>query len=316
MRYVIIGGAGFLGLELVRQLQEKNASLIVLDIVKPSSDVEFEYCDITKPLEFKFLKDDVVIHLAANQYHHKVPRKNRREFFENVNVAGTKNILDKMLLDGAKNMVFFSTDMVYGKPQELPVKITHQLAPFGFYGQSKALAEKVCREFRDKGFNITIFRPRMIIGKGRLGILEKLFKLMDFNLPVPTIGSGNNCYQMVAVADCASATILAVEKECPNKEFNLGSKNPPKVKDLLKNVARRAGSKSLIVPTWGKAVKLTLALLGKIGLEIMYKEQYMIADENYLIDISQTEKELGWHPKFNDTDMLLDAYQMYKQANK
>ena len=48
----------------------------------------------------------------------------------------------------------------------------------------------------------------------------------------------------------------------------------------------------------------------------MYKEQYMIADENYLIDISQTEKELGWHPKFNDTDMLLDAYQMYKQANK
>lgn len=47
----------------------------------------------------------------------------------------------------------------------------------------------------------------------------------------------------------------------------------------------------------------------------MYKEQFMIADEEYILDIKQTEDDLDWHPQYNDEDMLKEAYQMYK-SNK
>jgi dTDP-glucose 4,6-dehydratase len=60
------------------------------------------------------------------------------------------------------------------------------------------------------------------------------------------------------------------------------------------------------------AIKLVLRILGKLGLEIIYEEQFMIADKNYLVDISTAEKELGWKPKCDDKDMLLAAYKNYR----
>ena len=317
MRYIIIGGSGFVGTELIKELLPKHKkNIIVLDIVPPSQDVAYEKQDIKQKLTFDFLPSDIVIHLAANQYHHKVPKKCRQEFFEETNTQGTENILKKMLSNGAKNMVFFSTDMVYGKPQYLPVDTVHPKQPFGYYGKSKMKAEQMCYKYREKGFNITIFRPRMIVGRGRFGILIKLFKLITLNLPVPMIGSGNNCYQMISVNDCAQAILKAIEHNFPNHEYNLGSYNPPKVKELLKSIIKQNKSKSILIPTPGKFVKLCLKMLGVFGLEIMYKEQYMIADENYLIDISKTEKELGWHPQFDDTSMLQAAFEEYEKQNK
>jgi len=310
-RIVIIGGSGFLGQELLRALSGKA---VVLDIAPSIEKCDgFIQADITKPIDFTFASGDIVVQVAANQYHNKVPRKNRQEFFDAVNVEGNRNILAKMQADGANSMVFFSTDMVYGLPQYLPVDTKHPQTPFGFYGKSKIKAESLCREYREKGFNITIFRPRMIVGKGRFGILTKLFKLMDMGLPVPTIGSGKNCYQMVSVSDCADAALLAIKNGLPNKEYNLGSKNLPNVRQLLKALIKQANSRSIVLPTWGWAVKAALEISGKLGMEIMYREQYMIADTNYMVDISDTEKELGWNPKHNDEDMLFAAYKSYQE---
>ena len=86
------------------------------------------------------------------------------------------------------------------------------------------------------------------------------------------------------------------------------------VKDLMKGLVKKANSHSIVIPTWGPMVKFALWFLGKIGLEIMYKEQYMIADKNYLVDISETEKDLGWQPKYNDSDMLAAAYESYESG--
>jgi nucleoside-diphosphate-sugar epimerase len=109
--------------------------------------------------------------------------------------------------------------------------------------------------------NISLFRPRLIIGPGRLGILEKLFKLIDWNLPVPMIGSGRNPYQFISVFDCAEAARLAWKAGVPNEAYNLGSLNPPPVRKLLGDLIKHAGSKSILVPTPGWAVKRTLDLL-------------------------------------------------------
>lgn len=312
----IFGGSGFLGQHLCNKFNDEHIDFTVCDIIRKNAEYKFIQVDISKQSELKninFDENDIIVNLAANQYHGKVPRKYRKEYFFNVNTVGLQNILEHMDKCGCKNLIMFSTDMVYGKPQYLPVDTNHVRNPFGYYGQSKKYAEDLCFEYRKKGFNITIFRPRMIIGPGRLGILKKLFKLIEFNLPVPTIGNGNNHYQMISVFDCVSAIMCALDKKIPNREYNLGSKNPPTVRNLLSQFINNSNSKSFVFKTNGKLVKLVLKVLAFIGLEIMYKEQYMIADENYILDISLTENELGWSPQYSDEKMLNEAYLSYSR---
>ena len=107
--------------------------------------------------------------------------------------------------------------------------------------------------------------------------------------------------------------LCAIDKGLPNKEYNLGSKNSPDIRTLLKGVIASAHSHSAVIPTPGKLVKFILNIFDSIGLTIMYKEQFMIADEEYILDIKQTEDDLDWHPQYNDEDMLKEAYQMYKK---
>lgn len=315
MSYVVFGGSGFVGTYLVEELSKKD-KVIIGDLVKPSKkysdNVTYVKMDVRKPETFKKIPlnaSDIVVNLAANQYHTKVPKKGRNEYFSDTNTKGVANILNWMQQHDCNHMIQYTTDMTYGKPQYLPVDTKHPQIPFGPYGQSKKDAEDICREYRKSGFQISIFRPRMINGPGRLGILQKLFFLIKHNLPVPTIGNGKNCYQMISVFDCVTATVLAIEKGCPNNEYNLGSENAPSTKELLKGLVKSVGSKSPVIPTPGKLVKLVLGILGAIGLEIMYKEQYMIADENYILDVSETVNDLGWTPKYNDQDMIIQAYQ-------
>jgi len=319
MKYWIFGGNGFVGRYLANTLTERKEQVAVCDLHDTlHSDIlsscEYLRVDIRDTEVLANLpidKEDVVINMAANQYHTKVP-KNREEYFRSVNTEGTRNLLAMMEKKGCTKYIMFSTDMTYGKPQYLPVDTKHPQNPFGPYGQSKLLSEQLCREYRAKGMNITIFRPRMIMGPGRAGILLKLFKLIDLNLPVPTVGNGHNHYQMISVFDCVSAVLCAIDKGIPNKEYNLGSENAPDVRALLQNTIRQAHKHSLVIPTPGKLVKATLRFLDNIGLTLMYPEQFMIADEEYILDISETKKDLGWQPKYNDADMLAEAYKMYK----
>ena len=201
MKYWIFGGCGFVGRYLAQALRDKKEDVAICDIAACEPEYKVDIRDTEALAKLPIAKEDVVINLAANQYHTKVP-KNREEYFLSVNTAGTRNLLAMMEQKGCTRYIMFSTDMTYGKPHYLPVDTKHPQNPFGPYGQSKLLAEQLCRECRAKGMNITIFRPRMIMGPGRAGILLKLFKLIDLNLPVPTVGNGHNHYQMISVFDC------------------------------------------------------------------------------------------------------------------
>lgn len=316
MKVIVFGGNGFVGQWLIKALLESNIEVVSCDLGKNSLTEHVNYMevdirhreDIRKvPIE----EEDILVNLAANQYHGKVPRKGRREYFFDTNTVGAENIMAVGLEKNCTRLIQFTTDMTYGKPQYLPVDTQHPQNPFGPYGQSKKAVEDICRRYRECGMNITIFRPRMINGPGRLGILRKLFWLIRHNLPVPTIGPGKNCYQMVSVFDCVSAVLCTITCGIPNEEYNLGSRNPPSTKDLLQRLIKQVGSHSIVIPTPGKLVKLMLAAMGAVGFELMYKEQYMIADENYILDISKTEKELSWHPRYADQDMIVEAYQEY-----
>ena len=317
---ILIGSEGFTGQYTKDSLIKLNYSVLSVDQFN-INESNFIRCDIRNKNEVRKLPiggNTIVINLAARQYHENVPkRKDRKVFFFETNYIGTKNLLEVMVEKQCKNLIYFTTDMVYGKPQNIPVNEEHVRKPFGPYGISKVNSENLCDEYREKEhINITIFRPRMIMGPGRIGVLKKLFRLIELNLPVPMIGNGENYYQMIAVFDCVQAIKRAIEKNIPNENFNLGSKNPPSVKNLLKRLISEVNSKSVLLPIPGKLVKYVLNILDIINIPIMYPEQFMIADENYLLDINKAKKILEWEPQYSDQDMIVQAYQYYKNGKK
>ena len=320
MRYIVIGGSGFVGVYTIRAILDSlQGKVLCLDLHKSKDlpdEVEFVQCDIAKGCSVEFAPEDIVIHLAARAYAPKPPTRDLERYFREVNVCGTHNVIEAMLARGCKNLIYFSTDMVYGKPQYLPVDSLHQRKPFGWYGHSKVEAENLIFTARKRGLNATIFRPRIIVGAGRYGILTKLFSLVRYSLPVPMIGNGKNCYQMISVRDCARAIVCAITKGIPNAELNLGSHNPPNIQTLLHALITHAHSRSILVPTYARGIKALLAVLESLGAPLMYREQYMIADEQYIVDIEQTMNLLGWQPLESDSDMLLEAYEEYMRYLK
>ena len=318
-RWVLIGGAGLTGLKIAEELIEMNTSksnIIIADLKNSLININLQVtlieCDISKNIIPKFKKDDVIIHLAARQYHTKIPKRNQLDWFREVNVVGTKNIINQCIKFNVKGLIYFSTDMVYGIPNYIPLNSAHPKTPIGPYGKSKLEAEMICIESRKRGLPITILRPRLIMGKGRLGIMEKLFKAISLNRPVPLIGRGNNCYQMVSVEDCSKAAILSVKHNFPNCELNLGSEVGPNIKKLLNFLIHTVNSKSILIPLPAFPLKIILTILEKMGLPILHKEQYKIADKNYIVDISDTYSKIRWKPKQSDTDMIVEAYKHWK----
>ena len=322
MKHIIFGGDGFLGTELTKELVKRNERVLICDEKQSLQfgnyelpGVEYLKMDVTDKSSFEPIaveEGDIVYHFAARLLVPILPRAERKDYFWQSLYVGTTNVLEWMESKGLRNMVYYTTDMVYGHTVENPRTEEHPCAPIGPYGEAKYQTEHLVDTYREKGFNITLFRPRLIIGHGRLGILAKLFVLVDKNLPVPTIGSGKNYYQFISVGDCAAACLAAVDKNFPNENYNLGSTNPPTVNELLKQLVAEAGSKSILIPTPAFAVKWTLDILDRIGKPLMDPEQYWIADETCVLDCSKAQRELDWVPKDDDTSMLLVAYRDYK----
>jgi dTDP-glucose 4,6-dehydratase len=321
MKHIIIGGDGFVGRHLARLLIERGEEVLIGGLTRSDLDiyrtVPFMRVDVRDAAEVATLPiepDDVVYHLAARMLMPIMPRAERHFYFHSVNYLGTENLLRVVHERCCSKVVYFTTDMVYGRTQAMPKTEDHPRAPLGPYGGSKLASEKLCESYREKGMNVAIFRPRLIIGPGRLGILARLFRLIEANLPVPVIGNGKNHYQFISVFDCASAALAAADHGVPNGAYNLGSLNPPTVDDLLRGLIEAAGSRSILLHAPAILVKPALAALDLIGWPLMDPEQYLIADEDCIVDVSKAENELGWRPRFADHDMLLAAYAEYRES--
>jgi dTDP-glucose 4,6-dehydratase len=321
MKHIIIGGDGFVGRHLARLLIERGEEVLIAGLTRSDLDiyrtVPFMRVDVRDDAEVATLPiepDDVVYHLAARMLMPIMPRAERHFYFHSVNYLGIENLLRVVHERGCTKVVYFTTDMVYGRTQAMPKTEDHPRAPLGPYGGSKLASEKLCESYREKGMNVAIFRPRLIIGPGRLGILARLFRLIEASLPVPVIGNGKNHYQFISVFDCASAALAAADAGVPNGAYNRGSLDPPTVDDLLRRLIEAAGSRSMLLHVPAILVKPALAALDLIGWPLMDPEQYLIADEDCIVDVAKAERELGWRPRFADDDMLLAAYAEYRKS--
>jgi dTDP-glucose 4,6-dehydratase len=325
MRHILIGGNGFLGREMVRQILERpgdTAAVVDMDESfghfpeKPLPGISYHRADVSLPGALDGLTlgpEDVVHHLATRLITPNRPRFGRDAYFRLCAVDGTREILAWMKRQENRRLVFWSTDMIYGPAVEVPRTESHPRMPFGPYGRSKVAAEDIVAKAVAAGdVTCTVFRPRLILGPGRLGILEVLFRMIDAGRPVPLIGQGVNRFQFVSVADCARASLRAAELGCPSGTYNLGSENSPMVIELMTDFVKMTGSRSRIVRTPGWLVKAVLRTLNLFKVSPMDPEQFEIADLDVSLDISAAKRDLGWVPRHKDLDLLVAAYRSYK----
>jgi dTDP-glucose 4,6-dehydratase len=324
IRHILIGGNGFLGKAIISKIKLlSNHNFLVVDIDQiPSKCIDqnkYIQCDISNTQDVNkipFKKGDVIHHLASKLIIPNKPRFNRYNFFAATSILGTQNIINHMKRKKLKNLIFWSTDMVYGIQKKFPISEEAIPRPLGDYGNTKLIAEStIMQEVNNNKINCTIFRPRLIIGPGRLGILKKLFWLARHNLPIPIIGNGENIFQFVSVDDCAKASLKAAMQNCPSEVYNLGSSNPVKTKILLKCFLNNIGSKSILVPLPSKFVKSILAVLNFLKISPMDVEQFKIADKNMFLSTAKVKNKLGWVSNDQDLEMLCAAYLTYKDSN-
>jgi len=179
LKHIITGGDGFLGTELAKKLVARGEKVLALDIKKTSSshydDIDFMMVDITDKEALATVPvddDDIVYHFAARLLVPIIKRPDRHEYFFSVLYQGTENLLEFLEKQtGCRKVIYYTTDMVYGHTVENPRPESHARVPLGPYGDAKYQSELLCEQYRERGFNITLFRPRLIIGPGRLGIL-------------------------------------------------------------------------------------------------------------------------------------------------
>ncbi|MFN0136095.1 MAG: NAD-dependent epimerase/dehydratase family protein [Phycisphaerae bacterium] len=254
-----------------------------------------------------------IIHTAARQYHDGVPAFGRRAFFR-ANVTMTENLVEAAVAADVKHIVYVSSDMVYGLPPDRPLRETDEPNPIGEYGRSKLAGERACEAAREVDLKVTVLRPRLIIGPGRLGVLRKLFDRIRSGGRVPMFGDGRNRYQMVAVDDVARACVLAAQGGIEGT-FNLGSSEPPIVRELLSEVIRRAASRSRLRVLPKRPAIAALRMLDLLRIAPLAPEQFLIAGEDYVLDTREAAGRLGWKPQHSDIDMLWQAYEAYVRGD-
>ncbi len=309
--YLITGGSGFLGTGLARRLTACGGMSVRIFDLRGGRDLpagaEFFRGDIREPEDVGKAVEgaSTVFHLAS-----LLPCARAGKGFYEVNVEGTRNLMEACLRQGVKRVVYVSSSCVYGLPVALPLREDSPVNPVGDYGRSKLLGEEVCRGYISSGMRVSIIRPRFIVGSGRLGILEVIFGWVRENRKVYTIGRGNNRFQMVGIEDLIDACLL-VAGSGKNDVYNIGADGVPTVRELLAGLIRHARSSSALVPLNATAVKLGMRILDALNLVAFSREQYLFADKEYILDTSKAKEELGWKPKYTHAGAFNSAYDWY-----
>jgi dihydroflavonol-4-reductase len=214
-RILITGGSGFIGSRLAQLAAQQGHTLTVVTAV--NNAVEQARCDelakagialVVAPLEdvrtvAAAMRDqDAVIHLAAAQHEAERPES----YFHQVNVEGTRRLLELASQAGVRRFVHGSTIGVYGSAAAGVLDECSPLAPDNPYGRTKMAAESVVR-YAPAGMEFCIIRISETYGPGDMRLL-KLFRAIGSGRYV-TVGTGENQHQLIYVEDLARGLLAA-----------------------------------------------------------------------------------------------------------
>ncbi|GAG62747.1 unnamed protein product [marine sediment metagenome] len=296
MRFLITGGAGFIGSHLVDELLSSGENVVVIDNFNLYYDPEIKWKNISNAQEnpnFKLLEGDILdkdllneifssfdidilVHMAA-QAGVRGSIKNP-ELYTKVNVLGTLNLLEMCKKYKIKKMIFGSSSSIYGNG-EVPFSENNKVdEPISPYAATKKGAELLCYNYYHLyEIPITCLRFFTVYGpRQRPGMaIHKFTRLMNDNELIPIYGDGSSSRDYTYITDILDGIKSAIKKDLGFETINLGSSDPIKLLDLV----------NLIQEKMGKEAKLSFLPPQSGDVERTYA------------DVSKAEKLLGYSPK-------------------
>lgn len=316
---LVTGGAGFTGINLIRFLLERGVKVRSLDLAPFTypdcrDRIEIVTGDIRDPAVVAGAMKgvDLVVHCAM-----ALPLYPRQDILT-TGIDGTRRLLEAALAAGVGRFVHISSTAVYGIPDHHPLLEDDALDGVGPYGQAKVTAEEVCREFRAKGLVVPILRPKSFIGPERLGVFALLYDWAKDGRGFPMIGSGNNRYQLLDIADLCQAIWLAatLPDGVVDDVFNIGAGQYTTMKQDYQAVLDRAGFGKKVKGFPAAPVIWTLRLLDSLGLSPLYKWVYETASKDSFVSIEKAQRVLGYAPRHSNQDALVRNFEWYLEHMK
>ncbi len=277
-RYVVTGGSGFLGSNLVRALAERGDRVLVLDNnfrgsverLEPVADrIDFEEIDIRdyNAVRRNIRTGDVVVHLAfinGTRHFYEMPQT-----VLEVGVKGTLNVLEASVDAGVREFVFASSSEVYQTPPEVPtdetvpMTIPDPLNPRYSYGGGKLIGELLTFNYgRDNFERTVVFRPHNVYGpdmgfehvipefvvrlRRQIGATETA---ASDSLRFEIQGTGEETRAFCEVRDFTDGLLLVLDRGRDQNVYNIGNDEEVEIRDLARMVAATMGREVEIVPT-------------------------------------------------------------------
>ena len=266
-RLLLIGGAGLIGSHTVDELIKEDVSEIRIydnfsrgrqeNLAEAIKDPRVNIFSIGGELMQRDVLDvamkdiDGVFHFAALWLLQcwEYPRS----AFE-VNIGGTFNVLEAMLNNGVKRLVYSSSASVYGDAIEEPMKEDHPYNNTNFYGATKIAGEHMCHSLyhryqeTDQAFDYVGLRYMNVYGSRQdyqgayIAVIMKILDRLDKGLPPIIYGDGSQAYDFINVVDCARANVCAMKADSTDKFYNVGRGIRTTIKELAELLLEISGS--------------------------------------------------------------------------
>jgi len=308
--HLVTGGSGYFGEVLVQKLLDRNETVRVFDVNPISFSrerLEFVQGDIRDLMAIRRATEGVkVVHHNVAQ----VPLAKDKHLFWSVNRDGTRNMLEAALSAGVRKAVYTSSSAVFGVPARNPITDDTPPNPQEDYGRAKLAGETLCEEYRQMGVEVSVLRPRTVVGHGRLGIFQILFEWIYQNQNIPVLGPGDNIYQFIHADDLAEACIAAGERP-GSSVYNVGAEKFGTMREMLEGLIAHAGTKSRVRSVPMRAAILAMNAAGALGLSPLGPYHSLMYGRSMYFDISTAMRELNWAPRYNSLEMFCESYDWY-----
>jgi UDP-glucose 4-epimerase len=261
-RFLVIGGAGFVGSHVVDQLLKEDVKEVIIydnffrgrmdsvdqALTDPRCKIFAHGGDVSQVdiLNKAMEGIDGVFHLAALWILqcHEYPRT----AFD-VNVQGTFNVIEAVIKNNVKRIVFSSSASVYGDALELPMTEDHPYNNVTFYGASKIAGEHFLKSLGDRykfewvGLRyMNVYGPRQDYSGAYVAVMHKILDCIDKGQNPKVYGDGSQQYDFISVEDIARSNILAMKAEKSGEFYNVGRGIGTSIKELAELLLKLTGS--------------------------------------------------------------------------
>ncbi|HEY8548263.1 MAG TPA: NAD-dependent epimerase/dehydratase family protein [Acidimicrobiales bacterium] len=308
---LVTGGSGYFGSILVEDALARGDKVRVLDLNPPGDEqrgrVEYVAGDVRDRATVRAACEgvDLVLNNVA-----QVPLAKDRALFWSVNVTGSANVLLAARDAGVGKVVHTSSSAIFGIPESNPVTEETPGRPLEAYGRAKLEAEHLCRDAAANGLDVSIVRPRTILGHGRLGIIAVLFEFVAEGAPVYVLGGGDNRYQFVHANDLADAVLRAGDREKP-AVYNIGATEFGTMRELLQALVDHAGTGSPVRSLPVAPAKVGMKVAATLGVAPFAPYHWLLYAESLWFDTTRAQTELGWRSRWSNVQALIESYEWF-----